>query len=590
MFLLPSILLGLLFALLLGGRPSRILEVRFAAAWAVYSALAIQLVLFLPQVPSTGDSAGDVLHIATYCLLVWFALANRRLPALAPITVGMLLNGIAIAVNRGVMPLSATAARAAGIDGEHGSASIHAHTLGFLGDVFALPSRLPLSNAFSVGDLLIGFGMVGFIVAVSHGEASGRRPFALAKTLGPLHAPAYRRLIGGKLVSTIGDWLTVAALIGWTYRTTSSTGAVAALLIARLAPPIVGGGAAAYLVDRLPKARLLLWVELARAAAVAIALAGVVTSQHAAVLAALALSGALAAISSATTPALMPSLVPREQLPTANAGLGLVRNSAMALGATGGGLALSAGSAPLALAIDIATFAIAAALLAGLRIPAGAAPKPGEPRASARSYLLRRRRILLLVGSFAVATFATGLTNTTLPGLLEGRLGLGAGSYGFGIAALAAGLAIGEVTVGFSRIGSSAGRWIGVGLLLAGGLLTLLAFDTHPQTAFLFLALIGYVDGSTDILYDLVIQRSVDERYYGAVFGLSSAVTATTMVLGFALAPLLGRLVGPAGVVLISGGAFGGAGTVALVAMGRAVRERAEVAAPERPPLATHMA
>ena len=244
----------------------------------------------------------------------------------------------------------------------------------------------------------------------------------------------------------------------------------------------------------------------------------------------------------------------------------------MALGAVGGGLAISGGATPLALALDFATFAVAAVLFAGLRTPAGA-PVRGEPRASARSYLFRRRRILLLVGSFSVATFATGLTNTTLPGLLEGRLGLGAGSYGFGIAALAAGLGIGEVTVGFSRVGTSSGRWIGVGLLLAGGLLTLLALNTHPQTAFLFLALVGYVDGSTDILYDLVIQRSVDERYYGAVFGVSSAVTATTMVLGFALAPLLGRLVGPAGVVLISGGAFAGVGHGRVAAMARASQE-----------------
>ena len=42
--------------------------------------------------------------------------------------------------------------------------------LWFLGDVFALPARLPLANVFSVGDLLIGLGMIAFIILSSTAE------------------------------------------------------------------------------------------------------------------------------------------------------------------------------------------------------------------------------------------------------------------------------------------------------------------------------------------------------------------------------------------------------------------------------------
>jgi hypothetical protein len=47
-FLLPSIAIGIVVAVLLGGRPSRVLEVRFRRQWAAFGALGIQVVVFSP--------------------------------------------------------------------------------------------------------------------------------------------------------------------------------------------------------------------------------------------------------------------------------------------------------------------------------------------------------------------------------------------------------------------------------------------------------------------------------------------------------------------------------------------------------------
>jgi len=44
----------------------------------------------------------------------------------------------------------------------------------------------------------------------------------------------------------------VAVLVGWVYQSTSSVTQVALLMVIRLVPPIVGGGVAASIVDRLP--------------------------------------------------------------------------------------------------------------------------------------------------------------------------------------------------------------------------------------------------------------------------------------------------------------------------------------------------
>jgi hypothetical protein len=577
MFLLPSILLGFVFALLLGGRPSRLLNLRFRATWTVFGALAVQLVLFsdAAEVPRPLRAA---LHIGSYVLLAVFALANRRLVALAPAMLGMFLNGAAIAANGGSMPILDGAARAAGLQPEsYENVSERARHLVFLGDVFSVPSQLPLSNAFSVGDLLICFGMIAFIVSVSFGD-DRLRLLSLKETLAPLRRPSYRRLIGGKLVSSIGDWLTLAALISWQYERTGSTTAVAATLLARLAPPIVGGGVAAYLVDRMPKGRLLSYVELGRGLTVLCALAGVVEGSMAVVLGALALSGLLASISNAGTPALLPTLVPAGELASANAGLGLVVNGAMALGAGAAGLALAATQVGVALVVDAVSFAVAAALFARLRIPAADRAEVGQTKEkrNAPRYLLRKPTLLVLVLAFSVATFATGLTNATLPQFLGDFSGLGEGGYAFGIAALAAGLALGEIMVGFSRVGPAAGRWIGAGLLLTGGLLATLAIGHHGPSILLLLGLIGFVDGSTDILYDLAIQRGADPSYYGAVFGFSAASMSTTMVAAFALAPLLGRILPTAAVIGVGAAAFVVAGIVALTAVAVSQRATAE--------------
>lgn len=568
MFLLPSLLLGLIFAVLLGGRPSRMLEVPLRVQWTVLAALGLQVVIFSRLGEGLAEPLREALHLASYVLLLVFATANARIRALVLVLLGLFLNAVAIAANGGRMPVSSSAADAVGLaPGSDSNVSETADRLRFLGDVFALPAQLPLANVFSVGDLLIGCGMIAFVVVVSIGD--GREPaLSLSRIVAPLRLGTYRRLVAGRLVSQVGDWLTLAALVGWIYQASGSTQHVAVLLLLRLAPPVLGGGLAAFIVDRLPKQPLLVWIEVARGAAVAGALGGVLTSDRTIVFVAFAVSGALAAMSSAAVPALLPSVLPDGQLPSANAGLGIAKDAAMALGAGTAGLALSAVGAAAALAVDLVTFAAAAALYATLRI-SGATLSAGARRGgpSGFRYLLGRRRLLLLVVSFATATVATGLTNATLPRFLDDSIGLGPGGYGFGIAALATGLALGEALVGFARVGPSAGRWIGAGLLLMAGLLALLALEEHAPTALLLLAVIGFVDGTTDVLYQTVVQREADPRYYGSVFGFSSAFMTSTMMGAVAAAPLANSLLGAPEALLLAAVPLVWAGAIALVGM-----------------------
>jgi hypothetical protein len=75
-FLLPAIFLGLVFALVVGGKLSRLAQVRLRLTGLVLLAFATQVFLFTGLGSSIPEGAVDPLHVGTYGLLVLFALAR----------------------------------------------------------------------------------------------------------------------------------------------------------------------------------------------------------------------------------------------------------------------------------------------------------------------------------------------------------------------------------------------------------------------------------------------------------------------------------------------------------------------------------
>ena len=183
MFLLPPLLLALALAAALGGNLARLLRVEFRCAWLLVVALGDQVILFTGPGATMPRPLQQALHLASYALLFAFAALNLRLRSLWPLFLGMALNAAAISANGGHMPLSADAARSAGITvGSHANVADSAGRLRFLGDMFALPPWLPLANVYSVGDVLIAAGTLTFVLAVSlgGGERGAGRPLHAA--------------------------------------------------------------------------------------------------------------------------------------------------------------------------------------------------------------------------------------------------------------------------------------------------------------------------------------------------------------------------------------------------------------------------
>src|SRR3954447_8772671 len=184
--------LALAFLLLLvtvpvaGGRLSRLSELRIRGLWLAVAAFAIQVVL-VTIVPEGDETLHRLAHLATYGLVAGCILRNLDLRFVWVVAFGGLLNYIAIAANGGVMPASASALRAAGLDpasGEFANSDLVRHPhVSFLGDVFAIPAGWPGANVFSVGDVLMVVG--AFLVLHA---ATGSRLFAARNAPAPLPA------------------------------------------------------------------------------------------------------------------------------------------------------------------------------------------------------------------------------------------------------------------------------------------------------------------------------------------------------------------------------------------------------------------
>jgi hypothetical protein len=132
----------------------------------------VQLVLFADPVQVRIGAAGPLIYIVSTLAVLAALLRNVRLPGLAVIAAGALLNLTAVLANGGYMPsspdvwLELTGAAALPVSYYSNVVLIGPDTLfPFLGDIFLFPKPLPMATAFSIGDAVIAVGALVFLVS-----------------------------------------------------------------------------------------------------------------------------------------------------------------------------------------------------------------------------------------------------------------------------------------------------------------------------------------------------------------------------------------------------------------------------------------
>ncbi len=166
---------------LFGGKFTRLVDVEFEETWLVMLGFMIQIVV-ISVAPRDLATIADAVHLASYLLAGGFLLMNLHVPGLWIVGLGGGLNFAAIIANGGTMPAGEWATRVSGLvlaQGEFSNSEMVANPrLLFLGDVFPIPKAWPLSNVFSIGDLLLVVGAAVVLHSLSGSRLSRGHPTA----------------------------------------------------------------------------------------------------------------------------------------------------------------------------------------------------------------------------------------------------------------------------------------------------------------------------------------------------------------------------------------------------------------------------
>ncbi|MEV6929256.1 MFS transporter [Dactylosporangium sp. NPDC051485] len=185
----------------------------------------------------------------------------------------------------------------------------------------------------------------------------------------PLRHRDYRLLLGSGVITMFGSFITLVAVPFQLKLLTGSYVAVGVVGVVELVPMILSGLWGGAIADAADRRRVVLWCE----AGMAVCAGGLLVNAllpSPAVWPLYVVAGAVAALDGLQRPsldALIPRLIPRDELTAANAVQALrYQIGAIAGPAVGGVLVVSAG-VQVAYAIDVATFLASIALLYALR-------------------------------------------------------------------------------------------------------------------------------------------------------------------------------------------------------------------------------
>ena len=266
---------------------------------------------------------------------------------------------------------------------------------------------------------------------------------------------AFRYIWAGALVSNVGNWMEAVAQSWLVQQQTRSAFLVELLAASEFVPVALLTLAAGALADRYDRRKLLLFGQTA----MMILAAGLALAAHLhlatpwVIIAFAFLEGAAWAAVTPAWQALVPSLVPRDELPQAIALNSAQFNTARLAGPAAAGALLAASGAALVFDLNVLSFIAIVAAVAVVRVPARAlsqAPTTsGELRHAGAFTAVRwavheRGPRRLLLGLFAFALLAAPVQGL-LPIYAADLLRVGAAGYGVLLSCLGAGAIVGAL-------------------------------------------------------------------------------------------------------------------------------------------------
>jgi MFS family permease len=330
--------------------------------------------------------------------------------------------------------------------------------------------------------------------------------------------------------------------------------AVGALLMASALPHLVGP-LMGTLVDRLDLKRLMVGCELGQA--VIFSAIALWQPPFVALLVLVVAASLLDTTFSPASGSTVPALVASPDLMQANAWLGTSLNLQVAIGPLLGG-ALAASIGPRwALAANALSFAISAALLAGLpktiRVVATSSDGVLSDGLAGLRFAWRQPAIRsLMLGTFLVVAFVA-VDNVALVFLTRDVLGLNAFGFGAVAAAFGVGMLVGSVVLSWTRRVPRPAPLLLVGWFLSGLSALATGLAPNPGVAAGAQSLGGLANGVENVASATFIQERVPREMLGRVIGLFGTAASAGSALAYILAGVLLDVTSPRVTFVVGG-------------------------------------
>lgn len=382
--------------------------------------------------------------------------------------------------------------------------------------------------------------------------------FQPSRLLGPYRVLAGNRdlalLFGGQVVSSLGDWMYIAALIALVYGLTGSATLAAALTFTRLLPYAIGLPLAGLLADRFDRRALMIAADLGRGWCM-LALVGVSARER--VWLAFPLVFVATALGCLFRPALgatLPSVARGEgELVRANALMSQIDAVSILLGPALSGVLILLGEPRIAFVANALTYALSAGTLLLLR-PVRRERSGAATAGSWLAELAAGGRFLFgarggALGAVALTTGALSMFNgaswTVLVVLAMQTWGYGSqgGSFllvAYGVGGLLGGLVVGAILRQLGPVATFA--W---SLAAAGAAVVLFGLSPGGLLPFALLASFGVADVCNQVVGTTLVQSATPDDLQGRVLGAFEAIVVGTVLIGaLATGPLV-TLAGP---------------------------------------------
>ena len=355
--------------------------------------------------------------------------------------------------------------------------------------------------------------------------------------------PDFKHLWYGQVVSELGDWLNSMAIYALILNISGSGMALAAVMMAKLLPMVVVSPLAGVVVDRTSRKRLMIATDVMRFFVV-LGFLFVHTGDDLWLLYTLTVMEiSLAGFFEPARSAIIPSLVKREDLVTANALSGSTWSVMLSFGAAAGGVLVALFGIKVAFILDAVTFLFSGWFISRIRLveKKPESEDPAEPRKGGFADLkegfqyLRSEPLILALSLLKPGMAVVGGLMTLIP-LLASQFLKGSAAISLGIGALYSargiGAALGPVVVRklFGDSSNVLRNAIACSFFLGAVFYFILSLTVTLWTASLAIGLATLFGSIIWVFSSSLIHLEADKNYLGRVF--STELALLTLVMG----------------------------------------------------------